>query len=126
MAIGLLSLEKSDDESPLKVRYFETLDTPNDVCLLRASKLLKICGLDPKVERTNIFRQSGDDCTWRVLHYVEVEARLQHDEGLGACLSIGHPLRKQQAMHCLALASEQLEAAMAKWLQEGQNRLAPG
>ena len=71
----LLSLEKAVDESPVKVRYFETLDTPNDVCLMRASKLLKICGLDPKVERTNIFRQSGDDCTWWVLQHVEVEAR---------------------------------------------------
>ena len=28
----LLSLEKSDEKSPLKVRYFETLDTANEVC----------------------------------------------------------------------------------------------
>ena len=34
----LLSLEKAFDESPLKVRYFETLDTPNGVCLMRATR----------------------------------------------------------------------------------------
>ena len=71
----LLSLEKADDESPLKVRYVETLDTANEVCLSRANKLLDICGVDAKAERCNTFRQSGDDCTWWVLHYVEVEAR---------------------------------------------------
>ena len=71
MAIGLLSLEKADDESPVKVRYFETLDTANEACLSRASKLLEICGLDAVAEGCNTFRQSGDDCTWWVLHYIE-------------------------------------------------------
>ena len=117
-------LEKADDESPLKVRYFETLDTANEVCLSRANKLLHLCGVDASAERCNTFRQSGDDCTWWVLHYAEVEARLQHDEGLGACLSIGHALRKQQLRHCLKLASEQLGAARAKWLQDEQKQLA--
>ena len=54
----------------------------------------------------------------------EVEARVEHDEGLGVCLSIGHPLRKQQIWHCLKLASDQLEAARARWLQEEQKQLA--
>ena len=109
---------------PLKVRYFETLDTANEVCLSRANKLLEICGLDAVAERCNTFRQSGDDCTWWVLHYVEVEARLQHDEGLGACPSIGHALRKQQLRHCLKLATEQLGAARAKWLMDEQKQMA--
>ena len=47
----LLSLEKAVDESPVKVRYFETLDTANEVCLSRASKLLSICGVDAEAER---------------------------------------------------------------------------
>ena len=49
---------------------------------------------------------------------------MEHGEGLGACLSIGHGLRKQQIKHCLKLASRQLEAARAKWLQEEQKELA--
>ena len=53
-----------------------------------------------------------------MLHYAEVEARLQHGEGGGACLSIGHPLRKSKVRHCLKLASEQLEQARTKWLKE--------
>ena len=78
----LLSLEKKFEESPLKVRYFETLDTPNEVCLSRANRLLQCFGVEASAQRCNIFRQSGGDCTWWVLHYAEVEARLQHDEGL--------------------------------------------
>ena len=42
----------------------------------------------------------------------------------GACWSIGHALRKQQLRHCLKLASEQLGAARAKWLQDEQKQLA--
>ena len=90
----------------------------------RANKLLHCCGVEASVERCNTFRQSGDDCVWWVFHYAEVEARVEHGEGLGACLSIGHGLRKQQIKHCLKLASQQLEAARAKWLQEEQKELA--
>ena len=59
-----------------------------------------------------------------MLHYAEVEARLQPDEGLGACLSIGHALRKQQLRHCLKLATAQLQATRAKWLLDEQKQLA--
>ena len=90
----------------------------------RTNELLHCCGVEASVERCNTFRQSGDDCVWWVLHYAEVEARMEHGEGLGACLSIGHGLRKQQIKHCLKLASQQLEAARAKWLQEEQKELA--
>ena len=120
----LLSLEKADDKSPVKVRYFETLDTANEVCLSRANKLLKICGLDAKAERCNTFRQSGDDCTWWVLHYAELEARLQHSEGGGSCWAIGNALRKQQLRHCLQLATNQLGAARNKWLEDEEKQLA--
>ena len=58
----LLILERKDDESPLKVRYFETLDKANEVCLSRANKLLHCCGVETSAERCNTFRQSGDDC----------------------------------------------------------------
>ena len=106
------------------MRYFDTLDTANKVCLSRANKLLRCCGVDAEAERCNTFRQSGDDCVWWVFHYAEVEARMQHGEGGGACLSIGHGLRKQQIKDCLKRATEQLEAARAKWLVEVQKQLA--
>ena len=57
-------------------------------------------------------------------HYAEVEARLQHDEGEGACYAIGNVLRKQQLRHCLKLATDQLEAARAKWLLEEKIQMA--
>ena len=34
-------------------------------------------------ERENTFTQAGDDCAWWVMHYAEVEARMEHGEGLG-------------------------------------------
>ena len=43
---------------------------------------------------------------------------MEHGEGLGACLSIGHGLRKQHIKQRLKLAAQQLEAARLKWLQE--------
>ena len=69
----LLSLENTDDESPLKVRYFDTLDAANEVCLSRANNILQICGVDASAEK---------------------------------------------------LASEQLEAARKKWLQDEQKQMA--
>ena len=67
----------------MKVCYFETLDEANEVCLSRANKLLSWFGVEASVERCNTFRQSGDDCVWWVLHYAEVEAGMEHGEGLG-------------------------------------------
>ena len=95
----------------MSVRYFETMDKVNEVCLRRANQLLDWFGVKARAERTNIFRQNGEDCVWWVCHYAEVEAREAHSEGLGACLAIGNALRKPQIRHCLKLASEQLEAA---------------
>ena len=106
------------------MRYFETLDTANEVCLRRAKKLMTLCGVRGEAERCNTFRQSGDDCTWWVLHYAEVEAREHHGEGQGACLSLKHEERKPQLKRCLKLASQQLEAARNTWLQKEQKEMA--
>ena len=92
------------------MRYYDTLNTPNEVCLSNARKLLGWLEVDKPVERTNIFRQVGDECVWWVLHYAEVEARESHSEGLGACWAIGNALRKLQITQCLSPASQQLEA----------------
>ena len=80
--------------------------------------------MEASAERCNTFRQSGDDCVWWVLHYAEVEARMEHGEGLGACLSIGHPLRKPQIRICLQKSTQQLEDARDKWLKQEQLQLA--
>ena len=114
----LLSLERKEAE--VSVRYFDTLDSVNKVCVSRANQLLDCFGIEARAERTNIFRQVGDDCGWWVLHYAEVEARNAEGEGLGACLAIGNALRKPQIRACLQQATVQLEAARVKWLQEEQ------
>ena len=111
----LLSLERKENE--VSVRYYETLDKVNEVCMSRAKQLLEFFGVEAEVERTNTFRQVADDCVWWVCHYAEVEAREAHCEGLGACFAIGNALRKPQIRQCLKLASEQLEAARTKWLR---------
>ena len=57
------------------------------------------------------------------MHYAENEARMWHGEGPGACLSIDSKgLRKQQITHCLKLASDQLEGARNKWLEEEEKQ----
>ena len=116
----LLSLEKADDESPVTVRYFETLNKANEVCLSRANKLLEVCGLGSVPEPCNVFRQGGDDCTWWVLHYIEVETRRHHGEGDGACFAIGNALRKPQLRDQIKRGTDQLEAARLKWLTQEQ------
>ena len=114
----LLSLERKENE--VSVRYYETLDEVNEVCMGRAKQLLERIGVEAEVERTNTFRQVADDCVWWVCHYAEVEAREAHGEGLGACFAIGNALRKPQIRQCLKLASDQLEAARLKWLEQEQ------
>ena len=64
------------------MRYFETLNLADEVCLIRADKVLKWIGVD-SFERENTFMQVGDDCAWWLMHYAEVEARMEHGEGLG-------------------------------------------
>ena len=75
-------------------------------------------------EPCNVFRQGGDDCTWWVLHYIEVETRRHHGEGDGACLAIGNALRKSQLRHQIKLATDQLQAARLKWLTQEQKEQA--
>ena len=89
----LLSLQRKQKE--VSVRYYETLDKMNEVCMSRAKLLLEFFGIEAEVERTNTFRQVADDCVWWVCHYAEVEAREAHCEGLGACFAIGNAYRKQ-------------------------------
>ena len=69
-------------------------------------------------EPCNVFRQGGDDCTWWVLHYIEVETRRHHGEGDGACFAIGNAQRKPQLRHQIKLATDQLQAARLKWLAQ--------
>ena len=114
----LLSLARKENE--VSVRYFDGMNEVNEVCMGRAKQLLERIGVEAEVERTNTFRQVADDCGWWVCHYAEVEAREAHGEGLGACFAIGNALRKPQIRQCLKLASEQLEAARLKWLEQEQ------
>ena len=64
-------------ESSGQVRYYETLNEENGVCLQRAREITAAAGLNPElVKRQNKFRQAGTDCGWWVLHSVEVEVIL--------------------------------------------------
>ena len=116
----LLSVGRNAGSDEVSVRYFDALDIVNEVCVRRANQLLIWLGVEARAERTNTFRQVGEDCVWWVLHYAEVEARAEHAEGLGVCRAIGHELRKPQIRQCLKLGCEQLEAARVKWLHEQQ------
>ena len=70
-------------ESSGQVRYYETLDEINGVCLERAREITAAAGLKPElVKRQNAFRQAGVDCGWWAMHYCEVEVR---ENGLGGC-----------------------------------------
>ena len=71
-------------ESSGKVRYYETMNEENDVCLRRARELVQALGLSPDlVKRENKFRQQGSDCGWWVMHYCEFEVRKSAMEGWG-------------------------------------------
>ena len=77
-------------EPPHTVRYYETMDKANEVCFSRVEQLLEALGLSPGLvssvpERSNKFRQVGEDCGWWVLHYTEAEVRNKALEGWGAC-----------------------------------------
>ena len=106
------------------MRYYDTLSTPNEVCLSNARKLLGWLEVDKPVERTGFFRQVGDECAWWVLHYAEVEARESDNESLGACWTIGTWKRKHQITLCLSHASQQLEAERLRWLAAGEKEEA--
>ena len=78
-----MSVERKDDESPMELRYFETVYPANEECLRRADKVRSWIGVESLPERDNTFMQVGDDCAWWLMHYAEVEARMAHGEGLG-------------------------------------------
>ena len=87
-------------EPPPAVRYYETMDKANEVCISRAEQLLEALGLSPELvksvpERSNKFRQVGEDCGWWVLHYTEAEVRNKALEGWGACKAVSS-VRKQE------------------------------
>ena len=80
---SLLSVERNYDESPMKLRYFDTVYPVNEECLARADKVRSWTGASMPDDKENIFMQAGDDCAYWVMHYAEVEARMAHGEGLG-------------------------------------------
>ena len=76
-------MERKDDESPMKLRYFDTVYPMNETCLVRADKVRSWAEASWPEDKENIFMQAGDDCAYWVMHYAEVEARMAHGEGLG-------------------------------------------
>eukprot|EP00959_Pyramimonas_sp_CCMP1952_P110196 2305621-Pyramimonas_sp.AAC.1 len=65
-----------------RIRYYETLDTVNEVCQERALLLLQAIfpdlsgkSLVSALTRHQVFRQAGTDCGYWVMHYLELEVR---------------------------------------------------
>ena len=74
-------------EASWKVRYYETLDKPRELCMSQAKWLLAFLALpglaDTLPARHNSLRQAGATCGLWILHYVEEEARAYMGERPG-------------------------------------------
>ena len=66
----------------MQVRYFETMYPGNEVCFETRKQSGHLVWVD-SFERDNTFMQVGGDCAWWLMHYADVEARMEHGEGLG-------------------------------------------
>ncbi|CAK0864326.1 unnamed protein product, partial [Prorocentrum cordatum] len=106
-----------------RIRYYETMNEINEVCLDRADQILKAVVPDlsqqmlvTALTRHQIFRQSGTDCGYWVMHYIEVEVRRLAGEG-GAPVTTPKDRKKAVINKCVS-AAKQLEKARLAWLQE--------
>ena len=76
-------------EYPKTLRIYETMNDANEECSRRVQMLQAALGINPSVpERSNSFRQVGDDCGFGVMHYLEAEVRQQAREGWGSCPAV--------------------------------------
>ena len=99
-----------------QVRYYESMNEVNDICLHRASQILSILGLpQEKLVRINNFRQKSDECTEVVMHYAEIEVRHLAGEGWGATKGL-HPHHRVTMRKTLGRFSSNLEATRKDWL----------
>ena len=77
------------------MRYYDTLEEPNEVCLSRASDILSALDLSPDVPTcSNKFRQKDTECGWWVMHYTEAEVRRDNGEGWGDCKALSSMIIK--------------------------------
>jgi len=101
------------------VRYYDTLNSINEICLSKATKILSVLGLDQNVERTNMWRQKGDECCEAVMHYFELEVRHLAGEGWGTVRNL-HPEHRLAIRNILKRFQENLEKFRRKWCNETQ------
>ena len=106
-----------------RIRYYETMNDVNEVCLQRAQVILQeVCPtLSPKalvngLSRHQVFRQKGTDCGYWVMHYIELEVRKLSGEGSGPVTTPTD--RKQTMVSRVKAAVKQLEKARQGWLEE--------
>ena len=104
---------------PQRVRYYETLDEPNEICAQRARWLLEALGRDIELARTNAFKQSADHCAWWLLHYLELEVRHLDGQGWAACSAVTS-VRRSAMKDFLRRSGRSLEEARMKFLQEAR------
>ncbi len=114
----LLVVERAQ-EGPARVRYYETLDKMNEVCEKKAREVLSVLGLPEEVQRSNEFRQVGDECTEWVMHYMELEVRAAGGEGRATKPGIS-PKRIAEIRQQLSGYMSNLEKTRLQWLKEYQ------
>ena len=107
-----------------KVRYYDSLDLPNEVCLSRADQLLS-AALPQKdalwrhksFDWRQAHRQSGTECGFWLMHFLELEVRQLAGEGS----TIRTPkVRKDDMKRRTENAGKMLEKYRIQWQQDAR------
>ena len=110
----LLSVHNPKGGGKAQVRYYESLNEFNEICISKALRICEILGLGQDLVRHNEFRQTGVECCEVVMHYMEAELRQMVGEGWGSVPPL-HPKHSQQIRACLSRFSQTLEAHRLQW-----------
>ena len=115
----LLAIQKDSATSEqAQVRYYESMNDVNEICLSKALRILSILGLPQEgFDRCNQFRQKGAECTEVVMHYAELEVRHLIGEGWGSVPAL-HPQHKQKIRQVLSRFQSNLEPVRKKWVED--------
>ncbi len=100
------------------IRYYETMDDLNEVCLSRANHILECMGLQP-LERTNAMRQISDECSECVCYYMEGEMRHNGAEGWGAQGPFSQ-IYRAKLRDTLTKFARNLESHRLLWIEQEQ------
>ena len=112
----LLAVGKRED-GQAAFRYYESLHTPNEICLSKALKIAAILSGAEDLPIQNAFRQKSDECAESVCHYMAIEVRHLAGEGWGSVKPL-HPVHRKVIRNNLSRFAKNLEEARLKWVHE--------